>query len=177
MGNDLSTLTEASLQQMIKDTQMKPSELRRAFTQFKRLNSIDKGDEDCDPDEVEDLMSNPVTRRLFELFDRYDGNEQVQFVQFVATLVTLSDKGKENDKIKFAFNIFDADEDGKISKDELVNAIQLFESFPEQTINSVAEASMKESDLDGDGLINFEEFSKVILNNAALGGKITINLV
>ena len=53
-----------------------------------------------------------------EIFDD-DGNGEVDFKEFIQGVSQFSVKGDKNSKLKFAFRIYDIDNDGYISNGEL----------------------------------------------------------
>ena len=53
-----------------------------------------------------------------EIFDD-DGNGEVDFKEFIQGVSQFSVKGDKNSKLRFAFRIYDIDNDGYISNGEL----------------------------------------------------------
>ena len=52
-------------------------------------------------------------------------NGKISFVEFIEGLAKLSTGGSEEEKIKFCFEIYDNDGDGKISADDLSNVLRM----------------------------------------------------
>ncbi|CAN1271911.1 unnamed protein product [Linum perenne] len=74
-------------------------------------------------------------------------------------------KVKENEasqEFRDAFRVFDKDQDGFISPNELRHVMV---NFGERVTDEELEQMVKEADVDGDGLINFEEFVKVMISS------------
>merc|ERR1711935_197502 len=66
------------------------------------------------------------------------------------------------EEIKNAFLTFDADGSGFIDREELVNVLTTMgDPVDEETINGM----IAEADLDGDGKINYAEFTKIMLES------------
>merc|ERR1712072_320957 len=66
------------------------------------------------------------------------------------------------EEIKNAFLTFDADGSGFIDRDELVNVLTTMgDPVDEETINGM----IAEADVDGDGKINYAEFTKIMLES------------
>merc|ERR1712150_22958 len=61
--------------------------------------------------------------------------------------------------IRESFQIIDADKDGKITKEELINAASMLGI---NLTDAEADDMIVAADLDEDGQINFEEYSKVM---------------
>ncbi|MGH0126119.1 UNVERIFIED_CONTAM: hypothetical protein FKN15_025476 [Acipenser sinensis] len=75
----------------------------------------------------------------------------------------------------FAFQLYDQDKDGKISKSELLQVLRMMVGVQvtEEQLESITDRTIQEADLDGDDAISFEEFKKV---RAKLRGE-TLRLV
>jgi Ca2+-binding EF-hand superfamily protein len=78
-------------------------------------------------------------------------------------------------KLRYAFKVYDVDGDGKISVEDLADTLlTLTESkMDEVTMKEVIENVFREADGDGDGFIMFEDFSKIVLNTD-IEGKLTM---
>ena len=62
-----------------------------------------------------------------------------------------------------AFRMYDLDNDGKISKDELLVVLQMMvgSNITEEQLGSIADRTISEADADNDGQIGIEDFIKV----------------
>ena len=60
--------------------------------------------------------------------------------------------------------MYDLDNDGKISKDELLVVLQMMvgSNITEEQLGSIADRTISEADQDNDGQIGFEDFVKVL---------------
>jgi serine/threonine-protein phosphatase 2B regulatory subunit len=115
--------------------------------------------------DVPELQDNPVVQRVISVFDRnQDG--KISFYEFVMGLSTLSDNDKKEEKIKFAFQIYDANGDGFISNGDLFKTLKLFvgENFDDVQIQQVVDRTMLLVDRDYDGLISYDEFVNFVKN-------------
>lgn len=65
-----------------------------------------------------ELQQNPLVQRVIDIFDA-DGNGEVDFKEFIQGVSQFSVKGDKLSKLKFAFRIYDMDNDGYISNGEL----------------------------------------------------------
>ena len=62
---------------------------------------------------------------LFNMFDQ-SGNEKIDFPEFLSLITKSFDKGygKNDEDIKDAFDIFDKNDDGMITKEELYDTLR-----------------------------------------------------
>lgn len=122
---------------------------------------------------------------MIAIFDE-DGGGDVDFQEFVSGLSAFSSKGNKEQKLRFAFKVYDIDRDGYISNGELFIVLKMMVGsnlkdqqlqqvivhtstvadmhadtrFPEQIVDK----TIMEADLDHDGKISFEEFTKMVEN-------------
>lgn len=101
--------------------------------------------------------------RLIAIFDQ-DGGGDVDFQEFVYGLSAFSSKGNKEQKLRFAFQVYDIDRDGFISNGELFIVLKMMvgSNLKDQQLQQIVDKTIMEADLDGDGKISFEEFSKVV---------------
>lgn len=72
-----------------------------------------------------ELQQNPLVQRVIDIFDA-DGNGEVDFKEFIHGVSQFSVKGDKLSKLKFAFRIYDMDNDGFISNGELFQVSKTF---------------------------------------------------
>ncbi|MEQ2223153.1 hypothetical protein ILYODFUR_033846 [Ilyodon furcidens] len=126
---------------------------------------------------VRQLSKNPIGDRIVAAFF-LPGQETVDFPSFVRVLAHFRPKEKNrtregtqqepepansrNQKLKFAFRLYDRDGDGKISRVELLQVLRemLGMQVTEEQLQSIAERAIQEADLDKDDAISFDEFRK-----------------
>jgi serine/threonine-protein phosphatase 2B regulatory subunit len=80
-----------------------------------------------------ELQQNPLVQRVIDIFDA-DGNGEVDFKEFIQGVSQFSVKGDKLSKLKFAFRIYDMDNDGFISNGELFQVIFILHSILHLTI-------------------------------------------
>jgi len=135
---------------------------------------------------IPELAINPLGDRIVHAFFR-DGHansnglgeletrdrDVVNFCDFVRVLAHFRpikkniEKNKLNsrqEKLKFAFRMYDLDGDEKISKEELLAVLTMMvgANISEEQLMSIAERTIHEADEDKDTLISFDEFCKVL---------------
>jgi len=81
-----------------------------------------------------------------------DGSGKIDYTEFIAATMDVQGYNKES-ILWQAFRVFDKDQDGVITKEELKEVLKT---------DDVVAAAMKEADLDGDGTISFDEFCKTM---------------
>jgi serine/threonine-protein phosphatase 2B regulatory subunit len=103
--------------------------------------------------------------RLIAIFDE-DGGGDVDFQEFVSGLSAFSSKGNKEQKLRFAFKVYDIDRDGYISNGELFIVLKMMvgSNLKDQQLQQIVDKTIMEADLDGDGKISFEEFTKMVEN-------------
>jgi serine/threonine-protein phosphatase 2B regulatory subunit len=70
------------------------------------------------------INSNPLATRMIAIFDE-DGGGDVDFQEFVSGLSAFSSKGNKEEKLRFAFKVYDIDRDGYISNGELFIVLKM----------------------------------------------------
>lgn len=100
---------------------------------------------------------------MISIFDE-DGGGDVDFEEFVSGLSAFSNKGNKEQKLQFAFKVYDIDRDGYISNGELFIVLKMMvgSNLKDQQLQQIVDKTIMEADLDGDGKISFEEFTKMV---------------
>ncbi|XP_059621048.1 calcineurin B homologous protein 1-like [Phlebotomus argentipes] len=169
MGNKSSLiLRPEDIKEIQDETGFTPNQIERLFSRF---TSLDRGD--CGTLGREDFLRipevaiNPLCDRIVHAFMQDSHDDRVNFRQFVKVLAhfrpTKPKKLKLNsreDKLRFAFKMYDLDDDDVISREELLNILQMMvgENIEQDQLNSIVERTIIEADRTGTGNINFEDF-------------------
>merc|ERR1712186_251129 len=115
---------EASLQ-MEMATNFDAEEIKRLGKRFKKLDLDNSGSLSVDEFmSLPELQQNPLVQRVIDIFDD-DGNGEVDFKEFIQGLSHFSAKGDMESKLRFAFRIYDIDNDGFISNGELFQVMKM----------------------------------------------------
>nr|XP_019584820.1 PREDICTED: calcineurin subunit B type 2 [Rhinolophus sinicus] len=139
-------------------------EIRRLGKRFKKLDLDSSGALSVDEFlSLPGLQHNPLVQRVIQVFDR-DGNGEVDFEEFVVGTSQFSVKGNQEEKLRFAFNIYDMDKDGYISNGELFQVLKMMvgDNLHDWQLQQLVDKTIIILDTDGDGRISFEEFSAVV---------------
>ena len=115
-------------------------------------------------------MSKEIIGEIFSKLD-LDGSGTISYNEFLTSIID-SRKILTEDRLEKAFKMFDRDENGLLSVDE----IKSFFGGDEKTWKKV----LKEVDKNGDGEVDFEEFKTMMISfdpneivgeNTIVGGK------
>lgn len=88
-----------------------------------------------------------------------DGDGSIDFLEFLEVMANKMGEHTFEDDLRDAFQLFDTDCNGYISKRELTFVLT---SLGEQITDAAVENMIKEVDLDGDGRVNYEEFLRIM---------------
>merc|ERR1712146_86167 len=145
-------------------TDEQKKEFRKNFNLFdkKRTGSIPIADMGT---VLRSLGQNPTEAELAALVEEVDKDKSgtIEFDEFVDLMArTSKSKDQMEEEIKNAFLTFDADNSGYITREELVETLTTMgDPVDEETINGM----IAEADLDGDGKIDYKEFTKIMLQD------------
>jgi serine/threonine-protein phosphatase 2B regulatory subunit len=88
------------------------------------------------------INSNPLATRMIAIFDE-DGGGDVDFQEFVSGLSAFSSKGNKEEKLRFAFKVYDIDRDNYISNGELFLVLKMMvgNNLKDQQLQQVRHSS------------------------------------
>jgi len=141
-------------------------EIKRLGKRFKKLDLDNSGSLSVDEFmSLPELQQNPLVQRVIEIFDD-DGNGEVDFKEFIQGVSQFSVKGDKDTKLKFAFRIYDMDNDGYISNGELFQVLKMMvgNNLKDTQLQQIVDKTILFADKDDDGKISFEEFSEIVGN-------------
>lgn len=103
-----------------------------------------------------DIEAEEEVDRIMAIADA-DGSGEIDYSEFV---VATMDKKKllSNEKLETAFNLFDKDNSGSISADEIKDVLGVGKNIDEKVWNDI----VMEVDGNGDGEISFSEFKTMM---------------
>ncbi|CAF3458420.1 unnamed protein product, partial [Fusarium graminearum] len=162
MGNT----TSAVLDNLVQGSNFDREEVDRLRKRFMKLDKDNSGTIERDEFlSLPQISSNPLATRMIAIFDE-DGGGDVDFQEFVTGLSAFSSKGNKEQKLQFAFKVYDIDRDGYISNGELFIVLKMMvgSNLKDQQLQQIVDKTIMEADLDKDGKISFEEFTKMVEN-------------
>ncbi|KAL5094109.1 Calcineurin subunit B [Trichoderma cf. simile WF8] len=162
MGNTTSTV----LDNIVQGSNFDREEVDRLRKRFMKLDKDNSGTIERDEFlSLPQISSNPLATRMIAIFDE-DGGGDVDFQEFVSGLSAFSSKGNKEQKLQFAFKVYDIDRDGYISNGELFIVLKMMvgSNLKDQQLQQIVDKTIMEADLDKDGKISFEEFTKMVEN-------------
>jgi len=202
-NNQAVQLPKPEIDQIVQSTNFTSNQVARLFERFQRLDKNQSGyltKEDFL--RIPELAINPLADRIIEMFLTQPKNEndtndeaieihkhssnpdQVNFFDFCAMLSNFKTKYNSGGhaapeaktaKLNFLFKMYDHDNDGIIRTEELLRLLRWLvgNNISHQQLQLIAERTIAETDKDGDGGLNFEEFCEG-LTSVDIDGKMTV---
>jgi len=118
-----------------------------------------------------ELTEDLVMDGIFRVFDR-NNNMSIDDREFVEGLAIIL-RGNLNDKIDFAFKVYDMKHNNYIDRDEIQQflrhcIVRMPEEDIEEGVKDIVELIVKKMDVDRDGKINLEDFKTTVTNEPLL---------
>ncbi|KAK6587704.1 hypothetical protein RS030_81260 [Cryptosporidium xiaoi] len=177
MGNNASNISEQERLDLIQAANFTRRDLIQIYSRFKALDTNHNGE--LDPHELfemPEIADNPLVKRVISVFDtNKDG--KVSFVEFIIGLARLAVGTDPEEKMKFAFDIYDVNGDGWISNGELFKVMKMMvgDNLEDQQLQQLVDRCIIQTDRDGDGLISYDEFRDVVAH-LELDNKLNLQL-
>jgi len=185
MGNRNSvTLQPEEVERMQNETGFSPSQIERLYSRFTTLDKFGNGTLSReDLLRIPELAINPLGDRIVHAFFRDSEDEAINFLQFLKTLAIFRPIRKNREmrfnsrdqKLQFAFRMYDLDGDDLISREELLCVLHMMvgANISDEQLASIADRTIREVDQDNDDAISFTEFSEA-LKRTEVEGKMSI---
>eukprot|EP01060_Flectonema_neradi_P015377 TRINITY_DN219_c1_g1_i10.p1 TRINITY_DN219_c1_g1~~TRINITY_DN219_c1_g1_i10.p1 ORF type:complete len:181 (+),score=45.22 TRINITY_DN219_c1_g1_i10:66-608(+) len=170
---------EKVIAELAQSTSFSADEIRNMQDNFNKLAASKKDDGLIDKDEFKEMLSNQGNSAfvdgLFRMFDA-DSDGFIDFKEFVVSLSIYQNKNKnitEEGKLKLLFKIYDVDQDGEISREDLFTVLKSclesnFLTLDDTMIGSVVDATLQKHKLSSKGGIDFTEYTKAFNHRAAV---------
>lgn len=164
MGTTTSALRPEEIDEMQKGTNFTPKEIKRLYKRFKKLDKDGNGN--ITRDEflmIPELAVNPLVKRVISIFDA-NNDDCVNFKEFISALSVFNSQSNSQEKLEFAFKVYDIDNDGFISNGELFTVLKMMvgNNLSDTQLQQIVDKTILEADEDKDGKISFQEFVKVL---------------
>lgn len=141
-------------------------EIKRLGKRFRKLDIDNSGSLSVDEFmSLPELQQNPLVQRVIDIFDE-DQNGEVDFKEFIQGVSQFSVKGDKSSKLKFAFRIYDVNNDGYISNGELFHVLKMMvgNNLKDSQLQQIVDKTILYADKDEDGKISFDEFCSIVGN-------------
>lgn len=126
--------------------------------------------------------TNLFINQVFDLFDE-EQNGAIDFGEFVRSMSVFHPRCPIQEKAAFAFRIYDLDDTGTISKEEIRILLKALLKdnqnlhIPDAAIDEIVERTFKEVDIDSNGTINLEEFKVLVNKNPSVISYMTLPIL
>jgi serine/threonine-protein phosphatase 2B regulatory subunit len=175
ISNSSLKLKKEDVDKLVSSTHFSSKEVTSCFHLLGGRHDIDRKEFF----KVLDLPDINFFHRIFTILDsNHDGKISVE--ELLAGMSILSVKGTIEEKVHIAFQIYDEDRDGVISKTELS---KMLKSSLEQNkiilkpgqIKSIIDFTFEVADKNGDGVIDSHEFAKLCDENRNMLSSLTMD--
>ncbi|KAJ4719655.1 putative Calmodulin [Melia azedarach] len=111
---------------------------------------------------IRSLDQHPTEEELQNMMNEVDidGNGSIEFGEFLNLMARKMKESEAEEELREAFKVFDKDQDGYISPNELRHVMM---NLGEKLTDEELEQMIREADLDGDGQVNYDEFARMML--------------
>eukprot|EP01012_Entosiphon_sulcatum_P012586 TRINITY_DN17914_c0_g1_i2.p1 TRINITY_DN17914_c0_g1~~TRINITY_DN17914_c0_g1_i2.p1 ORF type:complete len:200 (+),score=51.92 TRINITY_DN17914_c0_g1_i2:33-632(+) len=172
----------AAVETLRSESNFSPAQIEALYNRFTKLSSSREDDGVISKDEFLDALgikNSIIVDRIFHLFDS-DGTGGIDFREFVIGLSILSCKADYNTRLHFCFRLYDIDNNGYISKEELSQICDACLKqndliIPAQHLAALVDATFSLADTDGDGLISQTEFGSYVQRHPQVMEQFHIN--
>ena len=149
------------------------TEIRRLYKRFRKLDTTKTGGiTRSEVLKIPELSMNPLAQRIISLFhppssqDLLNGTRHdiINFRDFLKMLSIFSSKCPVIEKEKLAFNVYDIDNDGFISENELFEVLKTMvgDNVKDADLKEIVKRTIQEADTTGNGKLDFTEFQNVL---------------
>lgn len=185
MGNKFTvcSLRRDEIAAYVQSTHFTAQEIRALWFHFKEISSTEEDDGIIDRTEFQTAMlfrDSVLLDRIFRVFDT-NHDEMINFSEFISCLSALSNKATPEEKLRLSFNIYDTDDDGLISKEELATMVAATMREHEIVMSSddiekVVRGTLNEIQPSRENYISFEEYKSLVAKKPQTLSILTLNI-
>ncbi|GMI71744.1 ARABIDOPSIS THALIANA CALCINEURIN B-LIKE PROTEIN, calcineurin B-like protein 1 [Hibiscus trionum] len=160
------------------ETAFSVSEVEALFELYKILSSSLVDDGLISKEEFHlALFQNKKRKNIFadRIFDLFDADKKgvIDFSDFVRALNVFHPNASQEDKMTFAFKLYDTDGTGFIERGEVKQMLLALMSdcemkLSEEIIEAILDKTYKDTDINGDGKIDINEWKTFVYRNPSL---------
>jgi serine/threonine-protein phosphatase 2B regulatory subunit len=135
-------------------------EIRRLYQRFSILDKDGLGHiTKKEFNSIPELAVNPLAERIFCQFNK-NKTGYINFKDFLYAFDIFHEGVEKSQKAQFTFKLYDVNNDGFIDSDDLMYVLKLLvgKNMDDVELLKIVQQTLKETDRDGDGKLNFEEF-------------------
>ena len=174
MGSDSSrSLDKEEIEKIAKNTGFHSKEIRGLHARFQSYDIDKVGYLTKDDLHLPELRVNPLCDRMIDvLIDDHGSDGKLYFSQFCQVFATFrrgkcsheNDTNSKKNKLKFLFNLYDRNQDGRIDKDELLNVVRMLvgKNLEEDLLNRLVESTIADFTKSDEKLITFDHFCEAL---------------
>jgi len=161
MGNSSSLLSQYDLEDLQNHCSNSYSqrEIIALYERFCQLDRTGKGFISADEFmSVPEFAVNPLCQRLLKML------EGLNFKEFLGLLSAFSARAAQADKLKFIFNVYDTDGDGKVTSSDMLQVLRdLSGNFlTDEQRQSILSRALKQSGYTVDSALTLQDFKEVL---------------
>lgn len=160
-GNDRRYASD--IEALKESTVLSEAQILRLLERFKKLDVDCKGSiSKTELEKIPGVACNPLVDRVIAVMAK-NKSERVTFSELAHALSILSPQKPSEDRLRFAYSIYDVDGDGKVSNADLFTTLKVMvgQNLTEVQVQQIVDRTFIEADLDRDGYITFEDFQRL----------------
>ncbi|KAI9365941.1 calcineurin subunit B [Zopfochytrium polystomum] len=163
-----SQLEKDEMDELVGLSSFTPDQIHRLYSRFRQIDKQRTGSiAAADLIAIPELAMNPLAFRVIAQFQVSMPEASINFKQFVAALSVFSAGARREQKLAFAFNVYDVDGDGLIGASDLRTVLKLMvgKSISDEEVRVLVDQTIADADtVDRDGSISFDEFKRALFS-------------
>jgi Ca2+-binding EF-hand superfamily protein len=181
---DAFRLEQEEVATLSKLSGLSPSTVEGLWALFRDLSALRVADDLVDPEEFAHALGverpNLLLRRIFDRIN-VTRTQNMTFREFLKGVAVLAPGAPREDKIRFSFSIYDANEDNTIDVGEmrqlLTSALDLSEiRLSPAQVEEMCDRTLRDVDENSNGVIDYEEYVMIVERNPRLLAPFTLDL-